>query len=237
MPKWLAELTGDRFDLEDFPEWFTDPYLTVVEDSGGYYLKSTSFASLEDATSVRSTAQELSLQLIGAAKLFRPDLRPVQVSGTIVQITEDGKKHHYVLVVDSGVMRTKISGDVRLSVNGERGPTPIPKPTIWATVARENKKVQQALRFWKDGLDSWIVLYKIWEVIWSDVGKEIYAKRWTTKEDVRRFKQTANSYEALGEDARHAHNKTPAPAEPMTINEAKHLIKSLLENWIEDKAN
>jgi len=235
MPRWSVQLNGDKFDLEDFPEWFTNPDLQVVEELDGFYLKSVLFEPLEDAESVRSLAQELLERLIGAAKLFRPNLVPVEL-GPVVQQRKDGQKRHHILLVSSLTMRSKVSS-VKLNVNGNDDTLDVPRPAIWASVAKDSEKVRQALRYWTKGTDSWFNLYKILEVIESDVGGEIFSSKWASKAAVNCFTQTANSYETLGDDARHAKSHIPPPSNPMNIQEAKQLIKSLLENWIESKTS
>jgi len=95
--------------------------------------------------------------------------------------------------------------------------------------------VRQALNYWVSDHRSWINLYKILEVIESDVGGDIYANNWVSKSAVNRFSQTANSYGAIGNEARHANNIVPSPINPMKIKEACNLIKALLENWIDSK--
>jgi hypothetical protein len=52
-------------------------------------------------------------------------------------------------------------------------------------------------------------------------------------EEVKRFKQTANSHETLGEDARHGASKEiQPPDDPMSIEEARTMIDQIVDHWI-----
>ncbi len=233
MAKWLVQLSGDKFDLEDLPKWFNDPELEVVEEQDVYYLKSTFFEHLGKAVSVRSKANDLLELLVGSAKLFRPDIRDIKL-GSVMEKTENGHRRHHHLLVSSIRMRSKVSA-VTLSVDGEEAQQNIPRPTQWATVAGKNHQVRQALHFWVADHRSWINLFKILEIIESDVGGDIYENNWVSKSEIRRFSQTANSYSAIGNVARHAKNIVPSPTNPLKIKEACNLIKMLLERWIDSK--
>jgi hypothetical protein len=233
MPNWSVQLTGDKFDLEDLPKWFTTPDLQVVEELDGYYLKSDLFEAIEEAEQVRALAQEMLQFLVGAAKLFRPNFMSVEL-GAVTRQENDGRRHRHVFLSSSIVARSKVSS-AKLTVNGsEEGPQ-VPRPAVWAAVAKDDEKVHQALRLWVSSPDSWVNLYKILEVIESDVGDAIYGNAWVSKTEVTRFTQTANSAEAIGDEARHAKKHVPPPPRPMTIQEAKQLMKALLEKWIESK--
>ena len=233
MTEWSVQLCGDKFDLEDFPKWFKSPDFQVVEETDGYYLKSIHFEHLTEASSVRTKANELIEIIIGIAKLSRPNLAEIKL-GSITETTQHGKRKHHIFLASSINIRSKVSS-VTLLVDGKAEPNNMPRPTQWALVAEKNQLVRQALQYWVANHKEWNNLYKILEVIESDVGGEIYNNNWVTKPGVKRFTQTANSYSALGNKARHAKNKIPSPAKPMNIKEATNFIKALLEKWIDSK--
>jgi len=233
MPNWSVQLFGNRFDLEDLSKWFTTTDLQVVKESDGFYLKSDLFETIEEAEHVRTLAQEMLQRLVGAAKLFRTNFMSVEL-GEVTRQEDDKQRHRYVSLSASIVVRSKTSSI--LTVNGrEETPPKVPLPAVWAAVAKDDKKVLQALRLWANNPDSWDNLYKILEVIESDVGGAIYCNGWVSKTEVRRFTQTANSAEALGDEARHTKRHVPPPPRPMTIKEAIQLMKALLQKWIASK--
>lgn len=232
MSTWSVQISGDNFDLEDLPEWFKSPELKVVKESDGYYLHSNHFDSAKDANEVRILAEKLTENMVGAAKLLRPDFQPVKL-GSVDRENDSGGKNIHIFVSDTINVRSKVRA--RLSVNGGVQKPSIPKPTTWLSIAYNEEKVEHALRIWGKEPHDWINLYKILEIIESDVGGNIYLEGWTNKSEIRRFTQTANSFEILGDEARHAKENVPAPAKPMTIQEAQQLFRELLQNWIESK--
>ena len=233
MANWSVQITGDKFDLEDLPDWFSRPDLHVVAESDGYYLRSSRFASAQDANEVRKLAQELTERMVGAAKLFCPNFQNIEL-GAIIDHEEDDRKHVHVFVSGTFTLRSKIKATV--SIGSKASEPQIPKPSLWASIAATEDRVAHALRLWGKGPHDWINLYKVLEIIESDVGHTVHQSGWISKAEVTRFTQTANSAEAIGDAARHAKKHVPAPPKPVTIQEARQLLKGLLERWIESKA-
>lgn len=97
------------------------------------------------------------------------------------------------------------------------------------------KPVENALYFFREG--TWDNLYKVYEIIRDDTGSEqaIIKKSWGSKPELHRFTQTVQSSEALGNDARHASKRYKPPAQPMSLSEAKSLIRGILMNWMQTK--
>lgn len=50
-----------------------------------------------------------------------------------------------------------------------------------------------------------------------------------------RLTETANSYKAILEEARHAKNSIPLPKNPMEFLEAKSFVKMILYEWLKQK--
>jgi hypothetical protein len=233
MSNWSVQITGDKFDLEELPGWFNTPELMMVKESDGIYIHSSHFDSSKDSNEVRSLAEELIEKINGVSKLYRSDFQPLKI-GAVVREKEDGSKDIHLSVSDSVIITCKTR--VKLSGNGDEHEPSVPKPITWLNVAQKFEEVSHALRIWEKGPLDWINLYKIFEIVESDVGGKIYQQEWITKADANRFSQTANSAEALGDEARHAKQHVPAPPIPMTLQEAQHNIKELLIKWIESKS-
>jgi hypothetical protein len=83
----------------------------------------------------------------------------------------------------------------------------------------------------------WINLYKVYEVVRDDVGgKHVLVRNgWATADDIRRFTETAQSPQLLGDAARHAGRKRPPPPDPMTLDGAKALIGAMVRSWVSTK--
>src|SRR5262249_19880997 len=100
-------------------------------------------------------------------------------------------------------------------------------------VSTKNPVVADALRFLRKG--DWFNLYKTYEIVEDEVhGKrEIIRRGWLTSQSISRFKQMAQSREALGAGAKHDSRKFIPPKKPMSIHEARAIIADLLLKWID----
>ncbi len=235
MPNWLVRLKGEKFDLEDFPSLLRSPEHTVIEGNGSYYLKSSDFDSLSSADEVRERGIAIIDMLNGAMKLHIHDFRGVFEDG-VTLIKEEGSRHHYVYLGGSIAARVKVSATVTTSKGTQQiGPQPSGVES-WLSLAKGDKAVADALHFFRE--NTWISLYKVYEIIRDDVGGEeaITTKGWATKKRLKRFTRTAQSRAALGDYARHASKKYTPPAQPMPIPEAESLIRGILLSWFRSKA-
>ena len=237
MPKWLVRLGGERLDLEDFPSLLCSPEHTVIEEDGSYYLKSSDFDSLGSADEVRERALAIIEMLNGAMKLHIPSFRGVYEAG-VTLIEEDGRRHHYVYLEASITLRSKVSANLTVTKsNGTRQIAPPPSNVeSWISLAKTDKAVADALHFFRD--NTWISLYKVYEIISEDVGGEeaIIRNGWATERRLSRFRQTAQSKAALGDQARHAASRFKPPSRPMTIREAGSLLRGVMLSWLSSKA-
>jgi hypothetical protein len=78
----------------------------------------------------------------------------------------------------------------------------------------------------------WVNLYKILELIES-ANIDVVKKGWISKDNYRLFKHTANSFKAVGLDARHGKDEQEPPLKPMSIITARNLVKILIIKYIE----
>lgn len=229
MPNWLVRLKGEKFDLEDFPSLLRSPEHTVIEENGSYYLKSSDFDSLSSADEVRERAIAIIDMLNGAMKLHIHDFRGVFEDG-VTLIKEDGSRHHYVYLGCSIAARVKVSAAVTTS-NGTQQVAPQPSNVeSWLSLAKDDKAVADALHLFRE--NTWISLYKVYEIIRADVGgkKAIIMNGWATNGRLGQFTQTAQY-------ARHASKELTPPKEgPMSIREGESLIRGILLSWFRSKA-
>lgn len=237
MKEWWVRLQGEQFDLQELPLLFSSLEVTVFEEEGEYYLKSTEFNSLADASDVLGAANHILELINGAAILHFGNFRPVQASGSVVGIDEAGNRKRFVFVSGTitGRGRVKVSATVE-RVNGTvescQRPTQVES---WVALAKHNKAIADALHFFCE--HTWFNLYKVYEIVADDVGgkREIIHNGWGTEQSLNRFTQTAQSRDTLGDDARHASEKYKPPQKPMSLPEARSLVASILENWIHSK--
>jgi len=237
MPKWLVRLKGEKFDLEDLPSLLRLPELSVIEEDSYYYLQSSEFDSLTSEDEVFKRGVELIKTVNEVAKLYRDNFCDV-AEDRVTLIEDDGRRRHYIYLVDNVTGRSKVSATINVTTPDASQPAVNRHSPLESFVylSQKHKPVAVALHFYHE--DSWVNLYKVYETIRDDVGGEhvIIKNDWVSKSELNRFTQTAQSIEALGDQARHASKKYQKPDVPMSHNEAKSLVKSILMKWLATKS-
>jgi hypothetical protein len=228
---------GHQFDLEELSEHFTSDNLNVKRDEDGYYyLRSSDFGQMSDSSAVEERGRELVEYINGAAKLLiGSGYRSVEFD-TAARIEDDGKRYHTVGMSLTISGRSRVTAKptvIRADGTVDAAPHPPDNAEALVNLARRDKRVADALRFYEGG--DWINLYKAWEVVCDAVGNEhtLLKKGWVAKKTKDRFTHTAQSRVVLGDEARHASTKKyPAPKNPMTLEEARAFMKSVIQAWV-----
>jgi hypothetical protein len=85
---------------------------------------------------------------------------------------------------------------------------------------------------------NWYELPKILELVAADLGgeNELRRKGWVNSAELASLQRTANSYHAVGLDARHARLDREAPTTPMTLDDAEDVVRRVLIAWLGTKA-
>ena len=92
--------------------------------------------------------------------------------------------------------------------------------------AWKDKKLEEALALIGDGEDmQWPQLYNILEFLGGE--NTIVNKKWATRPQIRRLRQTANHHRHLGSPKEY-----PLPAKPPSRDEARSMVLGLLKKWI-----
>lgn len=224
MNEWSVRLRGRQSDLEDLTELALPDY-SVEEENGDYYLRSTHFSSLANADDVRACAEGFLEKVRAAAAVYElAAFKAVDVD-VVTRVKPDGTSEHSgqftaaAVIVAAPDDRSQRFAEVR---------------DLFA-LAVQDKGVADALHFFLE--PSWINLYKAFEIVKDDVSGEqgIVDKGWATMRAIKRFRRTAQSRAALGDDARHASTKYTPPRKPMDSSEATSFVRSLLLRWFRSK--
>jgi len=236
MKKWLIRLKGHEFDLQDLVVLFNQPDLNIIEKQGNYYLKSSELNSILDANDVYKRAVGFLKIMNGIAIINNLKYRMVEVDA-ISEISKNGSYKNYIYPHEEINMRSKVSATATViksdgsidSTQSQRDYKP------WITLAMNNRDVLRAFEFLID--ETWYSLYKALEVIGDDLGKmdKIIKRGWATKKMLKRFTQTAQSEQVLGDEARHASKKFKPPNDPMSKLEAQSFINNVMNKWISSK--
>jgi len=236
--EWEVDIIGDPTDLQMLSEAMGDSDISILERDGAFVLRSTEFDSLQDANAIRTRAQEIVISLSGLSRVLLDTHRPIKV-GSVMMLRDDGTKNVFIQVEPISV-RARMRAN--LSITRADGTVEHHSPADplrnQMEVAGQDPAVAKALRLRNADVLSWVDLYRIYEVVEGDVGRShIVASGWVKDSEISRFKHTANSVAASGDQARHGKESTQPPKNPMSLSQAKTLIDGLLKAWITSKAD
>jgi hypothetical protein len=235
---WCVEVTGDSIALQALEQSMRGEATSIARQSEKFVLTSDTFLESDSAREVASKARAILSRLSAAARVTLGSEASLSVGG-VYRVRDDGLRDYFLLAEPAqfrlrGIAPTII---VTRSDGSEEVSQPGDTAARWERVAQADGAVQKALRLRDREALGWVDLYRLYEVIEADVGRNaIVAKGWARDSQIREFRHTANSVSAAGDDARHGHERIAPPARPMTIAAAKELIDAVLTGWVNDKA-
>ncbi len=234
--KWEVQLNGDALDLKELSKSLVDDDLRVLERNGQYFLESNRFEELTNPEELASLAADILKVLTGAVRLSLGGRTPLHVANT-ARVRPDGGRDVFVTLSDTIHARATIGVEITRSDGTKEVIHPAHSVPGWIKLGLTNLNVAKALRLLGTDEHNWVSLYRLYEVIEEDVGglDKIVNHGWATKTSIKRFKRTANSPGAVGDDSRHGKESTTPPADPMDIGEARALVEVILHNWLRSK--
>lgn len=229
---WIIPLNGHEFDLEDLPYWLIGNSVQIIPRGDGYALQIPSEVIGENYEPVREFAEN-ELELInGAGRLLNPKFRPVSLSNNILGIDSYGEVTQTVVAVGILEERCKVLA-LKAVVGGVSQPDPREgAASTFLNAAKHSTLANDALIISGRPKLTWTDLYLLFEIVESDVGSEIFTHGWISRKKSKLFTNTANSYSILRYEGRHGKDKGNPPSNPMNINEAGNLIRSLVSSWL-----
>lgn len=231
-PGWWARLKGHDFDLEALANALGDSSpVRVRRFDGPYYMWMAEFDTVNDSDAVETRASEVLRVVNGAARVEHGDSREVRVDA-VANVQPNGQIQHFVHLSATLQARARISATLTVSGSHESA---VPEPTITeraVEAALGDPQVERALRiFGRDDVD-YRDLYHVFEIAKAAIGDSTYADGTVTRAEVERFKRTANSVHALGDQARHGHETTNPPRRSTSFADAQALVGRVLRAWL-----
>lgn len=224
MARWLIELDGQLFDLEELPKWFPSGDVFAVREREHVYLTGPAFETLRDASEVLKFAQQALDELSAVIRLLVPNYENPSIPTNIIREEDDGfRRKHHVLKAETGRIRTK--GAATLSADGTFGTT---RAQTLLNASRCSTHLARALALWNRDA-TWPQLYVALEEVEKELGAKCDAAGLCSAGERSRFTRTANSAEGAGRDARHASGTFSPPQNPMTLRHARDFIGTILE--------
>jgi hypothetical protein len=201
-------------------------------------MSSDGFDGLNDANAVKEVALVIAAILNGVCRLALNGTEPIGIGNAIYR--DDAVRSHYHLLAGTGVYRLRgIPATLANMQGADTNNTSGDLVKEWALLALNTPSVANVLRINALAPLDWINLYRILEIISKDVGgiRVIDSRGWMPRGSVTLFKRTANSADVLGLEARHGiqNDKDKPPSNPMTITEARRLLRILTWHWLQSK--
>lgn len=238
--KWRVKIIGDDFDLEQLAKSFSNSNdFLITKESDGFYLHSSQFETCMSGEEVKNRAKDILSVLNGAKTLALGGNTQVEI-GHVELRKPNGKRQIFVELTGKIFLRSSLTTAIKNNKgNIIKESCPADEVPEWLGLGLSDENVKKALRIYGVERHSWAGLYKVYEIIENDVGGiEVIADNgWATKSTISRFKHTANSPSAIGDQARHGKESTKPPKKPMRLSEARLLIETLLIKWLRYKSN
>ena len=227
MGEWLITLEGSERDIEFLTRFLAQSPYSVVDGPIGKALTLPGVPHDANSEAVQVAANTLIEIVNGATNLYNDRFDGVSFV-KVSRLGDDGKWHGYGYL-------TVGPRSTHLTVYRE-GDDTLPG---WISTGLLDVDVGRALSLFGSLEPTWNNLYLVFEVIIETVGGQdvLNAKGWVPTSDIRRFKQTANSYRAIGRAARHAKLSFQPPSKPMSLKEAYELVRTVLSVWLEERNN
>jgi hypothetical protein len=212
---------------------------SIIREADKFTLRSQSFDALIEPRSVVEKAKDMLAMLSGTARLMLDGRTSMSVGG-IYRVREDGGRD-YVLIPETGSLQLRGFAPTIIIRRGD-GTKNISRPTdgiaLLLTLSTTDDAIAKALRLRNEDTLGWVGLYRIYEVIESDIGRSaILVNGWASDADIRLFKHSANSVKAAGDQARHGKETHAPPVKPFSLTEARTLVDTLLRAWLAHKAS
>ena len=224
MTEWFVELQASERDIHFLMSSLGSEDVSIFQEVGSTFLRAPRLLSGMNNADAYEVATEYLETINGAAKVLNASYDGVSLK-TIGFRDEQGEiKRHYILHAQAGRYVLHASGN-----NDPTLPQLVELTTTFPAVTK-------ALTLYGSLEHNWKNLYMVMEVIEDDVGGESavissypeLTQRW------KLCKQTANSFSAIGREARHAKD-FEAPSNVMQIEEAQELVRQVLFHWLDAK--
>jgi hypothetical protein len=231
--KWQVNLVGEPVTLDYLSKIFNSQDLHICWEEGRYILESSSFAQFSDSRNVKEATTKFLTAINATKKLTFSPSKPIEC-GSINAIDEKGNRTLYL--EDTLSISSRIHGGLTIvRANGTIDEKTVDGSMVrWIPLIDTDEKVHRVFNLMNHDFNSYIGFYKIVEVIQED-GFTPLMKNGEFYNDIKLFKQTAQSYSAVREAARHAHSRFTSPETPMELPAARELVKRIVKMWLDSK--
>ena len=225
--RWGVIIKGHEIDIRQWRSKLVKPFDPYVDDTvHGPALWCEAIQDAEDAAQAFELAK-VTVRSINSAMFHTVGSRLVEAD-TIVEIKKDGAIGRHVILAMAALEARADVAAVAIVTNAKGEVVEEePKPSLqqrWLTAAERSENLSDLLAhgFHRD---DWYEMYKALEVLEGLHGgeKALLDSRAEQAAEIKALKRTANYYH------RHARGKYDKPKRPLTLDEAKTLLTSLIK--------
>jgi hypothetical protein len=228
--QWAVRLQGQEWELTELAQHLTGS-IDISKTADRWELTADQFQRITSAESIRTVAREIVGLINGVARVRLEDPEPISVVSVLRYRTE--ATFDAWAFPDAARMRARLFSPTVL-IDG----VPSSTPSSWEpdlALAEDDVKARAVLAFL--GIPpTWHSLYAALDVVLKDRRTRGRAgvKDWggVSLHRLKQFTRTANSWRAIGVLARHGPEYQP-PKEPMTFEDAKELVRHIVECWLD----
>jgi len=230
---WCVVIEGDPIDLEMLATSMSGYSTSITAEAGRFILQSDTFGGIDLPEVIEGKATEILARLSGCVRLMLNGRMSLRV-GSLYRVRDDGGRDFYILAKPGEYYLRDMPATLEIAKGDGskeiRGPADVIPSMIERAAIDEN--FAKALRLRDGDALGWSDLYRLYEVIETGVSRSFIVKNgWATDGEIRRFKHTANSVAAVGDEARHGKEWADPPSQPLALSDARTFIDSLLRRW------
>jgi hypothetical protein len=222
-------------DLDELARLFPAGSATVIKTEKSHYLQLSGWESPLDDAQAHQAAQTALTRMNAIAMIADEKFRPATIAG----MTKKNAAGMLITYINASChIQARAGLSASLTVKQADGTIVEDKSLTFGQLALPladtNDPLERALLLYGGSEHTWRTLYMVLEAIEDSHGgqKGLIAENFLPAIKVEDFKATANSYLALGADARHGTTSSGIPVARMTLIEARALIRELLELWM-----
>jgi hypothetical protein len=222
--EWYFRLIGDEYDLRTLFELFGDCFTFTPIDGAWVLSMQLPFSSLQ-AGNAQAAAEALVAHLNAGAHVAYGNHENIRLGAMACRDRLDGPVTQIISGVSSIRSHVRVGGGKLLS---DRLRAAAPK----------DRHFDRALYLFGVLPQDWRGLYMVLEAAEDGNGDEagLKSKRWISASDFKNFKSTANSFKAIGNQSRHGTLSSGVGQPLLTLEEARTLIRTILERWANELA-
>ena len=228
MARWLVQIDGDRFDIEELPFWFPSGEVYAIEESSSVFLVGSRFGQLADASKVQEAAAKAVEDFYSVIYLIDSGIHRPSV-GTVFREHDDGTRHGYAFLSATISARSKARASLTSAGNAKSEENRLTQAQELLAASQHSRHLQVALSLISIPNATWPHFYRCLEEIESSLGAKVSETGLCSAGDRSRFTRTANTPEASGADARHGLGKFDPPQNPMSPAEGLSFVRQMLQ--------